>query len=148
MNSLIEKGAPLALSLLFGLVGVVAVLISEGAALRGEQDDTKRRQKAVVLMLKSLPGSLCLSAFSYDIWVITTLFSADSKTVVFYNLTGKQTAVLLLLVSHLGLYLFALAWGGMVRAKGEIIKYRHLAFEIILGLLAVVFCVVFQRYQA
>src|SRR5438309_3286327 len=100
MNDLITKAAPLLLALLLGLVGVVSTVVSHGRKLTAEDDLTKREKLATAILLAGLPPSLCLSAFSYDIWALTTLFAGDEKTWVQYNIKGKDSAVLVLLLVH------------------------------------------------
>lgn len=146
MNEFIRKAAPLCLALVLSLIGVAAILISEGGELAKETDQNKKLKKAGLLILSSLPQSLCLGAFSYDIWVVTTLFSADPKTLPFYNLVNKQDAIVLLMVIHFILYLFVLAWGGVVRGIRDDTTKKEFILEILLSGLAIVVCILYQAY--
>jgi hypothetical protein len=93
MNEFIRQATPLALALFLSLVGVAAVLIGQGASLAAENDTAKRRKAASGLLLSALPPNLCRGALSFDIWVVTTLFSGDLATVTFYNIKDKHSAI-------------------------------------------------------
>lgn len=144
MNDFITQATPLTLALVLNLIAVVAVLVSQAAELASEKDSKKREAKAWDLLISSLPQNMCLAAFSFDIWAVTTLLSSDAKTHILYNLTDKDSAIQLLIVIHVFLYIFVLAWGGVVRGgqgAGGSIK-----LELLLAIIAIVFCIVFQVY--
>ncbi len=128
---------PLLLAIVSSLIGVAAALINEAEGLRKEADAAKREQKAWGVVLASLPRGRCLASISFDIWVMTTLFSADPKTLAVYNLGGKSVAMPLVLVSHIFFYITVLAWGGVIGTR---------RWDIVLGLLSILFCVLFQAY--
>ena len=66
------------------------------------------------------------------------------KHIFFINLTDKDSAIQLLIVVHVFLYIFVLAWGGVVRAgQGASGSVR---LELLLALIAIVLCIVFQVY--
>lgn len=144
MNDFIIKATPLGLVLVLNLVAVVAVLISQGTDLMAEKDSKKRESKAWHLLISSLPQNMCLAAFSYDIWAITILLSSDAKTLTLYNLTNKNSAIQLLIVVHVFLYIFALAWGGMVRGGGS--SEQSIKLELFLAIIAILLCIGFQAY--
>lgn len=143
MNDFIRQSTPLALALCLGMVGVTAVLISKGATILSEADFGKRRQLAWAVLVSALPANLCRSSFSFDIWVITALFAGDNKTLAFYNITDKQSAVQLLIVLHLILFLFVASWGGLVR-RGDTVE--GVGLEVFVALAAVLLCIAFQVY--
>lgn len=143
MNDFIRQATPLALALFLGLIGVAAVLISQGAKLASEKNSSTRRKAAFAAIVAALPPNLCRSALSYDIWVVTTLFASDPKTLGFYNITDKHSAIQLLIVIHLILFLFVASWGGLVR-KGD--DTGDMLLEVGVSLFAVLLCVLFQVY--
>src|SRR5712671_788147 len=143
MNEFIRHATPLALSLFLGLIGVAAVLISKGAILMAETDPKKRKDAAIASLVSALPPNLCRSSFSYDIWVVTALFSSDAKTVAFYNLTDKHSAIQLLMVIHIILFLVVTSWGGIVRGG---IDTQSALLEISCAVAAVLLCIIFQVY--
>jgi hypothetical protein len=143
MNEFIRHATPLALSLFLGLIGVAAVLISKGAALTAETDPAKRKKAAIASLVSALPPNLCRSSFSYDIWVVTALFSSDPKTLAYYNLADKHSAIQLLMVVHIILFLVVASWGGIVRGG---IETEGAGLELICALVAVALCIVFQVY--
>jgi hypothetical protein len=142
MKQFIDQMTPLMLALILGLIGVVTVLISKSQNLVGEQDVFKRREIARHALLDALSPNLCLASFSYDIWVITTLFAADPTALQFYNLTGKQNAIQTLLVIHIVLFLFVAGWGPLVRGNTT----TGIGLELSFGWLAVILCILFQVY--
>lgn len=144
MNDFIRQAAPLALTLFLSLIGVAAVLISQGARLATETDAGKRREAAFGLLISALPPNLCRASFSFDIWVVTALFSGDANTLSFYNIKDKHSAIQLLIVVHLILFLFVASWGGLVRREADDIK--EVLLELGGALLAVILCVLFQVY--
>jgi hypothetical protein len=146
MSQFIDKATPLTLAMFLSVIGIAAALISEASNILAETDQDKRRSMASLLLLTALAPNLCLGAFSFDIWAITTLFSAEQKALTLYNLAGKSNAIQLLLVVHLFLYLLVLAWGGVVRGPASGSGKSYLFLEPLLGILAVVLCVVFQAY--
>src|SRR5712664_3349380 len=105
MNQFIQQVAPLMLALFLSLIGVAAVLLSQGVTLVREADPTRRRHAALGLLLTALPPNVCRASFSFDIWVVTTLFANDPKTIEFYNLANKLSAIQLLLLLHLILFI-------------------------------------------
>jgi hypothetical protein len=146
MSNFFIKAAPLLLALLLGLIGVVATLISRGRDLMAEPEPRKRKALARGVVLASSAPGLCLAAFSFDIWALTTLFSADDQTLSLYNLAGKDGVLPVFLVAHIVLYIGTIAWGGVVRA-GEVKHDSETpVFEMLLGVAAVLLCVGFQAY--
>jgi hypothetical protein len=143
-HQFIDQATPLALSLFLSVIGIAAELITQARDITAETDEARRREKARSLIISSLAPNICLGAFSFDIWVITTLFSSEDKALKLYNLYGKGGTVQLLLVAHLFIYLLVLAWGGVVR--GNTGGDRRFAFEVTLGITALVLCIVFQSY--
>lgn len=77
---------------------------------------------------------------------MTTLFSADARTLEFYNLSHKETAIQLLIVIHMILYIFVLAWGGLVRGTQDQLSIRQFLLEISLAFIFLVLCIAFQAY--
>lgn len=146
VNDFINRAAPLSLAVLLSLPGVTAALINSARQLTKETEYEIRRKKALHLLLEALPGNLFLALFSFDIWVITTLFSADTKTLEFYNLSNKESAIQLLIVIHMILYIFVLAWGGLVRGNQDQLSINQFLLEILLALIALVLCILFQAY--
>ncbi|SRR6266571_7097144 len=139
---MIERAVPLALAVVVSFVSVAAELISRGAEVLKEPEYQKRKALAQGVLLGSVPQSLCLAALSYDIWVVTSLFSGDAATLKLYNLAGKQSSIVLLIVAHVMLYLFVLGWGGVVRSHGV----HSMKLEMWLAIAAIVLCVWFQVY--
>jgi hypothetical protein len=82
MNEFIDKATPLVLALFLSFIGIIATIVSEASEI----------------------------AFSFDIWVLTTLFAADSNAIKFYNLTGKSNSIMIIVLVHLSLYVFVLGW--------------------------------------
>ena len=111
MNQFIQQGAPLMLAVFLSLIGVAAVLLSQGVTLIREPDPTRRRQAALGLLVTAVPPNVCRAAFSFDIWVVTTLFANDPKTLAFYNIENKLSAIQLLLLLHLILFILVSSWG-------------------------------------
>jgi hypothetical protein len=117
MNQFIQQAAPLLLALFLSMVGVAAVLVGKGADLAKETDASKRRGLATNELLNAIPPNVCRGAFSFDIWVLTTLFANDPATIKFYNLTNKLSATQLLIVIHLILFVFVASWGSLVSQR-------------------------------
>jgi|SRR5438876_7930462 len=132
MVQFLEKAMPLLMALGFSLIGVVASLI---AGLGAEPEVQRRKDLAIELFRDSLPRSLCLATFSFDIWAMTLIYSSDPTTLSKYDLAGKQAVVQLLLVVHFILYITVLGWGGLVRAHWV---------NLILAVLATALCVGFE----
>lgn len=144
MTYFLAKATPILLTFILSLVGIGAILISQGNTIVAETDYKIRRDKALNLIIASLPHNLCLAAFSYDIWVVTTLFSGDEKTLQFYNIYNKQAVILILITIHVMLYVFVIAWGGVVRGASS--DNKHYFPEIVAMALAIVSCILFQSY--
>lgn len=161
MNDFIKQATPLCLSILLSLVGVTAVLISESGSILAVGEYKRRKSLAVYHLLSSIPQNLCLAAFSYDIWVVTTLLSADSKTIDAYNLPQKGDSILLLIVVHIVGYMFVLGWGAVVRplpsatpppsgggspAVSSELEKKTVTVELVVSCLAILACILFQAY--
>lgn len=146
MGIYLIKAVPLTLTLVFSCIGIAAALITRSAEITGESDETTKKEMIRRAVLGTIPPSLCLAAFSFDIWVLTTLFSADDNTLLTYNLKDKNNTVPLLLVIHFFLYVAVLAWGGVVRGAPDYSQKPSYTWEILLALLAVSFCIGFQVY--
>ena len=145
MNQFIDKATPLLLALVLSVMGIAAALIVEAKDILAETDDAKRKKLASNVVLSALSPSLCLAAFSFDIWAITTSFATDEKALLFYNLKGKNNALLLMLAVHLFLYVMVLAWGGVVRGRAS--KNPRFLLELVLGVVAIFLCIAFQVYR-
>ncbi len=146
MYNFITKSTPLIIALLLGLIGVSATLISRGGEILREANHTRRRSLAISAILGALPQNLCLSSFSFDIWALTTLFSSDPKTLLLYNLTSKNSALQLMLLMHIIIYIIVLAWAGIVRNVGGAGNPPHPIFELSLGVIAIILCICFQVF--
>jgi hypothetical protein len=139
--SFIDRATPLGLALFLSFVGVAAVVIGDTTNLANEQDETKRRQKALSLIYRAIPQNLCLAAFSFDIWAITTMFTGDDTTLATYHLQNKGNAIQLLIVAHLVAYIFVLGWGAIVRKKDE---GSVLTLDSMFSGLAILGCILLQ----
>lgn len=165
MRIFLIKHAPLLLTIILSLIRVAASLITQGSSIMEEKDYKKRRAKALEVLLGALPLSLCHAAFSYDVWVITTLLVADPKTQVFYNLTGKEALIHLFLVIHVICYIMILGWSivrgsdkkqelgdmaivtqGRTTANNGSSNSKFYLFELFIAFLAILLCFVFQDF--
>lgn len=146
MTDFFSKSAPLGLALLFGFIAVAGAIISQGSRFKEASNYNERKARAITIVFSNLPHSLCLSAFSYDIWVITTLFSADPKTLQFYNLTNKATVIPLLLLFHVMFFIFVLGWSGAVREQPTGSDVKYFALENICAVISILLCIGFQVF--
>ncbi len=144
MIELIDKGLALLLAIVFGLIGVVASLITNGSALLAEEDINKRKKLAWGTILNSLPQSICLSTFSFDIWALTLLVASDTTTLQKYNLTDKGGFLQLILVLHIFLYISVLAWGGMIRSGTSGNGETEIGLDFFLSIFALIMCIILQ----
>jgi hypothetical protein len=148
LNELIRQATPLALAAAFSVLGVIAALIGEAGTLLAEANPDKRRARAKEHFKSSVPPALCVAAFSYDIWALTTMFTSDTTTLTFYNLKGKSDAVTLLLLLHFSLYMFVLVWSGLVRGRADASSEIRYGLEYLCAVVAILLCIGFQVYPA
>ncbi len=146
LSGLLHAATPLGLSIVLSLVAVAAALISQSTALISIPDPVQRQSAAVGLLKASLPPNLCLAAFSFDIWALTTITTGDKNALMTYNLAGKSEAVVLLISVHILIYVLVLAWGGVVRLPTATPPHGSLKVEAWLSVFAVIGCIIMQAY--
>jgi hypothetical protein len=127
----VRLGVPLVIPLLMALFSSIAALAGDAKRILESQDSATRAAEARRVIKRKLPVGLCLSAISFDIWAITTLQSADEKTLRFYSLYNHRYAIAPLLIVHLISYLFALLWDGIDQGSNTLPEYIGAAVSII-----------------